>query len=104
MPDAMSAWVVIGRSSRSRMVRSSTTRSIAALRSSELSDNSAFSKRSPYRLRFFFLRAVSRAKPLGFGAMTDRLQKLLRQRALIQEPLAWLDREIPENQEVPPLP
>ena len=36
--------------------------------------------------------------------MTDRLQKLLRQRALIQEHLAWLDREIAENQEVPPLP
>jgi hypothetical protein len=37
--------------------------------------------------------------------MTDRLQKLLRQRALLQEHLAWLDREIAENQQdVPPLP
>ena len=36
--------------------------------------------------------------------MTDRLQKLLRQKALIQEHLAWLDREIAEHQEVPPLP
>jgi len=36
--------------------------------------------------------------------MTDRLQKLQRQRALILEHLAWLDREIAEDQGVPPLP
>ena len=36
--------------------------------------------------------------------MTDRLQKVLRQRALIQEHLDWLNREIAENQEIPPLP
>jgi len=36
--------------------------------------------------------------------MTDRSQRLLRQRALIQEHLDWLNREIAENQEVPPLP
>ena len=51
--------------SLSKMVRSSTTRSIAASRSSESSDNSAFSKRSPYRLRFFFFRAVPAEKPLA---------------------------------------
>jgi hypothetical protein len=36
--------------------------------------------------------------------MSDRLQKLLRQRALIQEHLAWLEREISEAEGVPPLP
>jgi len=36
--------------------------------------------------------------------MSDRLQKLLRQRALINEHLAWLDREIAEAEGVPPLP
>lgn len=36
--------------------------------------------------------------------MSDRLQKLLRQRALLQEHLAWLDREIAEAEGVPPLP
>jgi chemotaxis protein histidine kinase CheA len=36
--------------------------------------------------------------------MSDRLQKLLRQRALIREHLEWLNREIAENQEIPPLP
>jgi hypothetical protein len=36
--------------------------------------------------------------------MTDRLQKLLRQRMLIQEHLDWLNREIAENSEIPPLP
>ena len=36
--------------------------------------------------------------------MTDRLQKLLRQRALLQEHIAWLDHEISELQDVPALP
>ena len=36
--------------------------------------------------------------------MSDRLQKLLRQRALINEHLAWLDREIAGSEGVPPLP
>ena len=36
--------------------------------------------------------------------MTERLQKLLRQRTLIQEHLAWLDREIAEAEGVPSLP
>ncbi len=36
--------------------------------------------------------------------MSDRLQKLLRQRALIQEHLAWLDREIDDAKGIPPLP
>jgi len=36
--------------------------------------------------------------------MTDRLQELLRQRALIQEHLAWLDREIDDANGIPPLP
>ncbi len=36
--------------------------------------------------------------------MTDRLQKLLRQRALIQEHLTWLDQEIDTANGIPPLP
>lgn len=37
--------------------------------------------------------------------MTERLQKLLRQKALIQEHLVWIDREITdESGTVPPLP
>jgi hypothetical protein len=36
--------------------------------------------------------------------MPDRLQELQRQRALIQEQLAWLDREITAAQGIPPLP
>jgi len=36
--------------------------------------------------------------------MSDRLQNLLRQRALIQEHLAWLEREISQADGVPSLP
>jgi hypothetical protein len=36
--------------------------------------------------------------------MTDRLQKLLRQRALLQEHLAWLNQEISEVEGIPSLP
>jgi hypothetical protein len=36
--------------------------------------------------------------------MSDRLQELLRQRALIEDQLAWINREIAASQEVPPLP
>jgi hypothetical protein len=36
--------------------------------------------------------------------MTDRLQNLLRQRALLQEHLAWLNDEISEAEGIPSLP
>lgn len=35
--------------------------------------------------------------------MSDRLRELLRQRALLQEHLAWLEREISHTQAVPPV-
>jgi len=36
--------------------------------------------------------------PLAFGRMSDRLQELLRQKALLAEQTAWLEREISAEQ------
>lgn len=79
------------------MAPSSTTRFTAASKSSEPTDNVNLSKRSLYRLRFFFfitgIPQVATTTP-----MSNRLPELLRQRALLQEHLAWLDREIAAEQ------